>query len=117
MNIEEIREYCIGKNGAAEDMPFGDDTLVFKVKGKMFALMNLEGDLHVNLKCDPDEAVRLRETFDNIIPGYHMNKRLWNTVIVDGRINKKQLKKMIDDSYALVVQKLPKKVQAELRKT
>ena len=113
MNIEEIRAYCIVKKQVTEDMPFGDDTLVFKVKGKMFALMNLEGDLRLNLKCDPEEAIRLREEFDAVIPGYHMNKKLWNTIIVDGRITEKQLKKWIDDSYMLVVQKLPKKDQAE----
>ncbi|MCB2206781.1 MAG: MmcQ/YjbR family DNA-binding protein [Bacteroidetes bacterium] len=111
MNIEEIRAYCLAKKGTAEDMPFGDDTLAFKVIGKMFALVNLEGALQLNLKCDPEEALRLREEFDAIIPGYHMNKRLWNTIIVDGRITKNQLKRWIDDSYRLVVEKLPKKEQ------
>jgi predicted DNA-binding protein (MmcQ/YjbR family) len=114
MNIEEIRTYCIGKKEATEDMPFGDDTLVFKVKGKMFALMNLEGDLRLNLKCDPEEAIRLREAYHNVIPGYHMNKRLWNTIIVDDRLTEKQLKDWIDDSYMLVVQNLPKRIQEEL---
>lgn len=114
MNIEEIRAYCHTKKQTTEGLPFGDDTLVFKVKGKIFALMNLEGDMRVNLKCDPEEAIRLREEFDAVIPGYHMNKKLWNTIIVDGRITEKQLKKWIDDSYQLVVEKLPKKEQTEL---
>jgi len=86
MNIEEIRIYCLSKKQTTEGFPFGDDTLVFKVKGKMFALMNLEEDLRMNLKCDPEEAIRLREKHDAVIPGYHMNKKLWNTVIADGSI-------------------------------
>jgi predicted DNA-binding protein (MmcQ/YjbR family) len=116
MNIEDVRAYCINKAETTEGMPFGDDTLVFKVKGKIFALMNLEGDLRLNLKCDPEEAMRLREAFNNVIPGYHMNKRLWNTIIIDDRITEEQLKKWIDDSYALVVQKLPRKVQKKMKK-
>lgn len=116
MNIEEIRAYCHTKKGTTEDMPFGDDTLVFKVKGRMFALMNLEGDRRLNLKCDPEEAIRLREEFDAVIPGYHMNKKLWNTIILDGRITEKQLKNWIDNSYQLVVEKLTKKEQIELHK-
>ena len=114
MNIEEIRVYCLSRKQATEGLPFGDDTLVFKVKGKMFALMNLEGELRINLKCDPEEAIRLREEYDAVIPGYHMNKKLWNTVIVDGRITDQLLKKWIDDSYRLVVSKLPKKEQIGL---
>jgi predicted DNA-binding protein (MmcQ/YjbR family) len=111
MNIEEIRAYCLAKKGTTEDMPFGDDTLVFKVIGKMFALMNLEGELRLNLKCDPEEAIRLREEFDAVLPGYHMNKRLWNTIILDGRITENRLKIWIDDSYRLVLEKLTKKEQ------
>ncbi len=114
MNIEEIRIYCLSKKQATEGFPFGDDTLVFKVKGKMFVLMNLEGELRMNLKCDPEEAIRLREKYDAVIPGYHMNKKLWNTVIVDSNINNQLLKKWIDDSYKLVVSKLPKKDQIGL---
>ena len=108
MNIEEIRIYCLSKKQTTEGFPFGDDTLVFKVKGKMFVLMNLEGDLRMNLKCDPEEAIRLREKHDAVIPGYHMNKKLWNTVIADGSITDQLIKKWIDDSYKLVVSKLPK---------
>ena len=114
MNIEEIRIYCLSKKQTTEGFPFGDDTLVFKVKGKMFALMNLEGELRMNLKCDPEEAIRLREKHDAVIPGYHMNKKLWNTVIADGSITDQLIKKWIDDSYKLVVSKLPKKDQLGL---
>jgi len=111
MNIEEVRLYCLAKKGVTEDTPFGSDTLVFKVIGKMFALMNLEGALQLNLKCDPEEAIRLREEFDAVLPGYHMNKKHWNTIIVDGRITENQIRKWIDDSYRLVVLKLTKKEQ------
>ena len=114
MNIEEIRIYCLSKKQTTEGFPFGDDTLVFKVKGKMFALMNLEGDLRMNLKCDPEKAIRLREKYDAVIPGYHMNKKLWNTVIVDGNITDQLIKKWIDNSYKLVASKLPKKDQLGL---
>lgn len=114
MNIEEIRVFCLSRKQTTEGFPFGDDTLVFKVKGKMFVLMNLEGELRMNLKCDPEEAIRLREKYDAVIPGYHMNKKLWNTVIVDSNINNQLLKKWIDDSYKLVVSKLPKKDQIGL---
>jgi len=114
MNIEEIRNYCLSKKQAIEGLPFGDDTLVFKVKNKMFALMNLEGELRINLKCDPDEAMRLREEYDAVMPGYHMNKKLWNTVVIDGRITDDLLKSWIDESYRLVVQKLPEKDRREL---
>lgn len=75
MNIESLRDYCIAKPGATESFPFGDDTLVFKVRGKIFALANLDGDLTVNLKCDPDLAIGLRERYSSVIPGYHMNKK------------------------------------------
>lgn len=114
MNIEEIRIYCLSKKQTTEGFPFGDDTLVFKVKGKMFALMNLEGELRMNLKCDPEEAIRLHEKYDAVIPGYHMNKKLWNTVIADGSITDQLIKKWIDDSYKHVVSKLPKKDQLGL---
>jgi predicted DNA-binding protein (MmcQ/YjbR family) len=114
MNVEEIRNYCLSKKYVTEGLPFGDDTLVFKVKNRMFALMNLEGELRINLKCDPDEAIHLREEYDAVMPGYHMNKKLWNTVAVDGSITDDLLKKWIDDSYCLVVMKLPKKGRQEL---
>jgi predicted DNA-binding protein (MmcQ/YjbR family) len=114
MNIEEIRTYCLSKKQVTEGLPFGDDTLVFKVKNRMFALMNLERELRINLKCNPDEAVRLREEYPAVSPGYHMNKKLWNTVTIDDSITDDLLKKWIDESYHLVVLKLPQKDRQEL---
>ena len=104
MNIESIREYCLSKPDTEETLPFGPDTLVYKVNGKMFLLMSLdEEQLRFNVKCDPDKALELREEFSCVIPGYHMNKKHWNTVIVDGSVPARQLKEWIDDSYQLVV--------------
>lgn len=105
MNIESLRDYCISKPGATEGFPFGDDTLVFKVKGKIFALANLDGDLSVNLKCDPDRAIALREHYSSVIPGYHMNKKYWNTIYIDGTIPDKEVYLWIDHSYELVAGK------------
>ena len=105
MNIESLRDYCISKPGATEGFPFGDDTLVFKVKGKIFALANLDGDLSVNLKCDPDRAIALREHYSSVIPGYHMNKKYWNTIYIDGTIPDKEVYSWIDHSYELVAGK------------
>lgn len=103
MNIESIREYCISKTGAEESFPFSDDTLVFKVKGKIFLLAGLDNDpLQFNVKCNPEKAIELRENYACVIPGYHMNKKHWNTIIVDGSVSNKLLKEWIDDSYSLV---------------
>lgn len=104
MNIEELRDYVLQKPSVTEGFPFGEDTLVFKVKDKMFLLTGLESDpLQFNVKCDPDKAIELREEYpESVLPGYHMNKKHWNTVIVDGILSRKQLKEMIDHSYALV---------------
>jgi predicted DNA-binding protein (MmcQ/YjbR family) len=102
MDIEMLNEYCAGKPDVTEGFPFGDDTLVFKVKNRMFALANLEGDLRINLKCDPEYAIELREQYPCIIPGYHMNKKLWNTIIVDGSVSDKLIFSLIDHSYDLV---------------
>lgn len=102
MNIEELRDYCISKPGTTEGFPFGDDTLVFKVGGKVFALVNLEGEPRINLKCDPDRALALRDSYNSIIPGYHMNKKHWNTVIIDNTIPDILVREMIDHSYHLV---------------
>lgn len=103
MNIEDIREYCMAKDAVEEGFPFGEDTLVFKVNGKMFLLVSLSSDpLQFNAKCDPERAAELREQYDCIIPGYHMNKRHWNTIITDNTLTKKQLKELIDHSYELV---------------
>ena len=102
MNIEILREYCVGKENVTEGLPFGDDTLVFKVKGKIFALANLEGEMRINLKCDPEYAIELRERYAAVIPGYHMNKKLWNTVKIDGTVPDKLVMQWIDHSYNLV---------------
>ena len=115
MNIETIREYAISKNGAEETLPFGPDTLVYKVGGKPFLLMCLDNEeLQFNVKCDPDLALELRERFPCVLPGYHMNKKHWNTVQVDGSLPWRQLKEWIDHSYDLVVGSLPKKIREQL---
>ncbi len=108
MNIELIREYCLSKKGVTESFPFNEDTLVFKVMGKMFALTNLEGDLSINLKCEPDKAIELREQHPAIQPGYHMNKKHWLTVYIDGSVSDKIIFQLIDDSYNLVIKKFNK---------
>jgi predicted DNA-binding protein (MmcQ/YjbR family) len=103
MNIESLREYCLSRPGAEETLPFGPDTLVFKVNGKIFLLAGMDDDpLSFNVKCDPDKAIELREQFACVLPGYHMNKKHWNTIIVDGSVSSKQIKEWIDDSYSLV---------------
>jgi predicted DNA-binding protein (MmcQ/YjbR family) len=102
INIEILREYCLNKSEATEGFPFGEETLVFKIHGKIFALVNIVGDLSVNLKCDPDLAVELREQYPAVIPGYHMNKKHWNTVNLDGSIPDKEIFNWIDFSYDLV---------------
>jgi predicted DNA-binding protein (MmcQ/YjbR family) len=104
MNIEEVREYCLSKAGATEGMPFGDTTLVFKVSGKIFALVSLDAN-QMNLKCDPDLAIELREQYESIIPGYHMNKKYWNSLILNGTLSDKLIKELIDLSYSLVAKK------------
>jgi predicted DNA-binding protein (MmcQ/YjbR family) len=105
MNIESLREYCISKKGADESFPFGEDTLVFKVTGKIFALVNLDGDLSINLKCDPAFAIELRERFSSVTAGYHMNKKHWNTVLLDGSVPDKDICSWIDHSYDLIAGK------------
>lgn len=110
MNIEELREYCIGKEDVEETFPFDDVTLVFKTKGKMFLLCGLEHEpLSFNVKCDPEKAIELREQYPCVQPGYHMSKTHWNTVICDGSVSDKLLKVWIDDSYGLIVKSAPKK--------
>ncbi|MBC7748350.1 MAG: MmcQ/YjbR family DNA-binding protein [Methylotenera sp.] len=104
MNIENLRTYALSKPHAEESFPFGNDTLVFKINNKIFLLAGLEAmPLQFNVKCSPDRAIELREEFpENVLPGYHMNKKHWNTIIVDGRLSNKQLQEFIDDSYNLV---------------
>ena len=116
MNIEQIHEYCLSKEEVTESFPFDDSTLVFKVFNRMFALMNLEGDLSVNLKCDPERALELKEKYPAVRLGYHMNKKYWNTVIVDESVSDTILKTWIDHSYDEVVKKLPKTKQQQLKK-
>lgn len=105
MNIESLREYCISKNNVTESFPFDDETLVFKVEGKIFALVNLEGELSLNLKCDPELALELRERYQAVTPGYHMNKKYWNSVSLDGTIPDKLVFSWIDHSYEQVLKK------------
>lgn len=115
MHVEEFRDYCLSKKGATESFPFDESTLVFKVMNKMFALCSLEKQpTFANLKCDPERAIALREAHDGkITPGYHMNKQLWNSVVLEG-VPKKLVLELIDHSYQLIVQSLTKKLQAEL---
>lgn len=111
MNIETYREYCLSLKGTSEGMPFDDKTLVFKVMGKMFALTGIETFKSINLKCDPEKAIELREKYSSVLPGYHMNKKHWNTVLVNEELNDKQILELTKDSYDLVVAKLPKNIQ------
>jgi predicted DNA-binding protein (MmcQ/YjbR family) len=109
MDLTQFREYCLGKACATEGMPFGPDVLVFKIGGKIFALAALdEVPTIVNLKCDPDLALELRDRYEQVTPGYHMNKRHWNSVEIEGGLPDAALRKMIDHSYDLVAKKLPK---------
>ena len=121
MDYQQARTYLLNKPKAREDFPFGPDTAVFKIKGKMFATLMQKKDANtdhkitqMNLKCDPEEAIMLRDVFDAVIPGYHMNKRWWNTVILDSSIPEGEIQRMIDNSYALVVKGLPKKERLPL---
>jgi predicted DNA-binding protein (MmcQ/YjbR family) len=115
MNIEAFREYCLSKKGVTEEFPFDESTLVFKVMGKMFALTGLERiPFSVNLKCDPDRAIELREYHPEIIPGYHMSKKHWNTVNFSGSLPTNMIIELINHSYDLVVSGLTKKVKQEL---
>ncbi len=115
MNIEELREYCLSKKGATESFPFDETTLVFKVMDRMFALTDLEGDLSINLKCDQGKAIELRERYATIIPGYHMNKKHWNTILIDGSIPDSLIFSWIDHSYELVIKGLSQKKRMGLK--
>ena len=107
MNIEELRDYCLSLHEVGESFPFGEGTLVFKTRNKIFLLVSLSSlPLQFNVKCNPEHAVTLREQYPScILPGYHMNKKHWNTIIVDGKLTSKQLKQFISDSYFLVTKK------------
>ena len=109
MNIEQIREYCLEKKGVTEEFPFDEETLVFKVLGKIFLIAPLERIPHqINLKCDPEKAIELREQFEAVQPGYHMNKNHWNTVLIENNIPREKILEWIDYSYELVVRGLKK---------
>jgi len=115
MNIEQIRDYCLHKKAVTESLPFDKDTLVFKVGSKMFCLMSLEKyPVQINLKCNPDEAILLREKYSQITPGYHMNKKHWNSILIDDFLTEDLIKKMIDDSYNLVMQSMTRKERETL---
>ena len=118
MNIQQYFEYCLSKKGVTEHFPFDEDTLVFKVGGKMFALASSKewekGNPSVNLKCDPDRAEELRAQYDDIHPGFHMSKVHWNTVKVNRDVTDRFLKELIDHSYDLVFKSLTKKMQGEV---
>lgn len=115
MNSESIRDYCIAKPGVTESFPFDDVTLVFKVGGKMFALLSLDNQpTTLALKCDPERALQLREMFSAVRPGYHMNKTHWNSITLDGSIRTNQVQEWIDHSYELVKKGLPKAVREQL---
>lgn len=112
MNIEELREYCLSKPGVAEELPFGPDTLVFKIGGKIFLLLGLDqvDALSFNAKCDPEYALQLREQYSaTVIPGFHMNKKHWNTVYCNRQLSDAQILALIDHSFGLVVASLPKR--------
>ena len=115
MNIESLQKHCLSKKGVTEETPFGPDNLVYKVGGKMFLLASLDAiPLQFNVKCDPDEAEQLRDSYSCVLPGYHMNKKHWNTIIIDGSVSDKQLQLWIDASYNLVLESLPKKLKQEI---
>ncbi|MBN8858382.1 MAG: MmcQ/YjbR family DNA-binding protein [Sphingobacteriales bacterium] len=106
MDIERIRTYCLSKAGAEETMPFGPDVVVFKTSGKIFLLLSLDTEqTQFNVKCDPEKAEELREAYSCVLPGYHMNKKHWNTIIVDGTVPARTLQSWIDHSYDLVSRK------------
>jgi predicted DNA-binding protein (MmcQ/YjbR family) len=109
MDIDDLRVYCLNKKEVTEGFPFGENTLVFKVKNKIFCLADISGRLKINLKCDPEKGAEYREEHEEIVPGYHMNKKHWNTVDLEGRLTESFIKGLIDDSYYLVISTLSKK--------
>ncbi len=108
MNIEEFREFCLSLKGATEKMPFDQTTLVFYVGGKIFCLTDIEDFEFINLKCEPEKAVELREQYPGVLPGYHMNKRHWNSVMMDGSVPLSLVRQWVRESYELVVKGLPR---------
>ncbi len=114
MNIEELRDFCLSLKGAEESMPFDDRILVFSVRKKMFCSTDITRYDRINVKCDPEKAIELREQYPDVQPGYHMNKKHWNSIQTEGSISRKQLQTWITDSYNLVVSGLPRKIREEL---
>lgn len=114
MHAEDIRAYCLLKREVSESFPFDNETLVFKVNNKMFALVSLEGPLRISLKCDPEKALELREKFPAVTPGYHLNKKMWNTVYFDETIDDRLIMEWIDDSYRLVIESMTRKDRERL---
>ena len=114
MDLEKIREYCLSKLGVTECFPFDQQTLVFKVGGKMFALIDVETPESINVKCDPEKAIELRERYPAILPGYHMNKKHWNTVQLNHGLSNQLILSFLDESYQLVYQSLTKKQRSEI---
>lgn len=115
MNIEEFREYCLSKKYVSECFPFDEATLVFKVANKMFALSGLEHHpSNVNLKCNPEKSIELREEYSDVIEGFHMSKKHWNTITIEGGLSNDLIKELVDHSYDLVVKGMTKKLQKEL---
>lgn len=116
LNEHDLIQHCLKQTGAIEEFPFGPDARVYKVMGKMFALIPVDGPVRISLKCDPTLARILRDTYPAVQPGYHLNKRHWNTVLVDGTVSDQEILEMIDNSYDLVVEKLSKKDRGRLAK-
>jgi predicted DNA-binding protein (MmcQ/YjbR family) len=115
MDPESIRKYCLQKRSVRESFPFGESTLVFKVSGKIFLLLSLDSvPLQFNVKCDPEQAEIFREQYSSVIPAYHMNKKHWNTVVLDGMVPARLIREMIDASYGLVIKTLPLKTRRQL---
>lgn len=114
MNITFFRDYCLAKEGATEDTPFDETTLCFKVGGKIFAIIDIELFDSVNLKCDPERAIELREKYEGIVPGFHMHKKHWNTVYLNGTVSDKLILDLVDHSYELIVNSLPRKIKEEI---
>ena len=115
MNVEGFRDHCLTLKGVTESFPFDSETLVFKIGGKMFALAGIEFFASINLKCDPERSVELRETFNGVKPGFHMNKKHWNTVTVDSDVPNQLIIELINHSYDMVYTSLTKKVRDELQ--
>jgi predicted DNA-binding protein (MmcQ/YjbR family) len=117
MNLEEFREYCLSLKGATEDLPFGPDTLVFRVMNKMFAITGINSiPLMATMKCDPERAIELREQYESIIPGYHTNKKMWNSVYLESELSDKLIRELVEHSYNEVVKGLKKTEREELNR-